>query len=233
MRQSSQSDVTPDAGANGPTGRRENRPLGRLLAVGAAVAFIALLAFGLIAKAPNDDIDQALADGRSAAAPPFELEILSEGELPGRMRSDLASAFADDRLAIRELRGSPVVLNFWASWCTPCREEADRLERGWGESGDDGTVFLGLNMQDATDDAMAFIDEFGNTYPNVRDPTDSVANDWGVAGIPETFFISAEGRVVGHVIGVVTPEQLRAGIEAAQTGRVAAAARGGAQGARR
>jgi cytochrome c biogenesis protein CcmG, thiol:disulfide interchange protein DsbE len=123
--------------------------------------------------------------------------------------------------------GSPVVLNFWASWCPPCRSEAPLLERTWRCLRAQGVVLLGLNMQDLTGDARDFMREFGVSYPNVRDRSDGVAIDWGVAALPETFFIDARGRVVGHVIGAVSDSQLRAGISAARSGKPVGARSGG------
>lgn len=207
-----------------PDSQRRSR-LGQVAAVAASVGFIALLVYGLLAAAPNDSIDQDLADGKPATAPGFELPILQEGTVPRELDSRIDAASADGNLALDELTGSPVVLNFWASWCVPCREEAPLLARGWRRWGPEGVVFLGLNMQDLTDDARGFLVEFENTYPNVRDQTDEVANEWGLTGIPETFFLDADGRVVNHVIGVVSPQQMAAGIATAQSGQPSAPAR--------
>lgn len=82
-------------------------------------------------------------------------------------------------------------------------------------------------MQDITDDARDFLHEFEVSYPNLRDPTDEVARDWGVVGLPETFFVDARGRVVGHVIGEVSSDQLSEGISAARSGRVVGERAGG------
>lgn len=90
-------------------------------------------------------------------------------------------------------------------------------------------LFLGLNMQDATGDARAFIQEFGLSYPSLRDPGDEVADDYGATGIPETFFIDGEGAVVSHVIGVASETQLAKGIAAARRGSVLSVSSGGDQ----
>ena len=201
----------------------------QLLPIGVAIAFVALLGYGLVTSAADDSIDQSLADGRPADPPSFELPVLEAGDLPPRLARRVGPALADGLLGLDELRGSVVVLNFWASWCVPCREEAPLLNRSWERAGPSGVVFVGLNMQDLTDDAGAFIDEFGITYPNVRDQTDTVATEWGVVGLPETYFIAADGRVVNHVIGVVSGPQMRAGIAAARSGRPIAPAVGGPQ----
>jgi cytochrome c biogenesis protein CcmG/thiol:disulfide interchange protein DsbE len=189
-------------------------------------ALLALLVYGLTASSPDDSIDSRLAERRTAEAPALELPVLQQGSL-GPLTGELRPALADDRLALDELRGVPVVLNFWASWCPPCRSEAPLLERTWRSLRAQGVVMLGLNMQDLTGDARDFMGEFHVTYPNVRDQSDDVAIDWGVAALPETFFIDARGRVVGHVIGAVSDSQLRAGISAARSGKPAGARSGG------
>lgn len=209
--------------------RRPALSPGRLLAVVCACAFISLLAYGLLTSAPDESIDQTLADGKPAAAPGFELPVLQQGELPPRLESLVEAASADGSISLDELRGVPIVLNFWASWCAPCREEAPRLERAWQRSALSGVLFIGLDMQDLTDDAHGFLAEFGNTYPVVRDQSDKVADDWGVTGVPETFFLASDGTVVNHVIGVVSEEQIDNGIRTAQLGRTLAPLSGGSR----
>lgn len=204
---------------------RSLRPA-RALVVLLAAAFLVLLGYGLTAKADNDDIDQALAQGAPAPAPEFDLAVLARGRgpFPARVRE----ALADGRLSLTELRGTPVVLNFWASWCPPCRSEQLALERSWTAEREHGQVlFLGLDQQDLSPDARAWLQEFGVTYPQIRDPSDRTARSYGATGLPETYFIDARGLVVGHVIGQVTPEQLTAGVEAARSGRLLGARAGG------
>lgn len=149
--------------------------------------------------------------------------------MPPSLKATAGSALSDGRLALSELRGTAVVLNFWASWCAPCRTEARVLEDGWQEAGQRGVLFLGLNMQDVTEDARDFVREFGLTFPHVREGGKETARRYGATGLPETFFISARGRVVGHVIGAMEPGQLRAGISAAERDRPIAAGEGGAR----
>jgi cytochrome c biogenesis protein CcmG, thiol:disulfide interchange protein DsbE len=198
---------------------------------GAAVVtlalFVGLLAYGLLSQAADPTIDSSLAEAKAPPAPEFALDLLQRGAVGARLERSVQRATADGKLALREFRGMPVVLNFWASWCPPCREEAGRLERHWRAGRDDGVMFVGLDMQDLTGDARKFISEFGITYPIVRDPGDDVARDWGVTGLPETFFVSARGRVVGHVIGAVSSRQLADGIGAARVGRPLATREGG------
>lgn len=203
--------------------------LARVLTLAGVAALIGLLAFGLLRSAPDDTIDQSLADGQPAAAPGFALALLQEGRLPASLSREVGAALADGEVSLDELRGTPVVLNFWASWCVPCREEAPLLARSWRRYGPHGVLFVGLNMQDLTDDADRFMREFDNDYLNVRDPTDATALDWGVTGIPETFFITPGGKVVSHAIGVASGEQMRAGVTATRTGQAISPLAGGDQ----
>lgn len=198
----------------------------RAVAIVAVVALVALLVYGLSEQSPRTDIDDGLAQAKSVAAPGFELPVLTPGEL-GELGDLVRPGLANGRLSLEELRGTPVVLNYWASWCVPCRQEAPVLERGWRGARGQGVLFLGLNMQDITDDARAFIREFRNTYPNVRDQSNGVAREWGVSGLPETFFVRADGRIVGHVIGVISAKRLQAGVRAARSGRSLGALEGG------
>lgn len=140
----------------------------------------------------------------------------------------LSPALRDGQLALSELKGHPVVLNIWASWCVPCREEAPILERAWRRWGPRGVYFLGLDTQDVPEDAQAFLREYGITYPSVREPSNGIARAYGSTGLPESFFISDRGRIVGHVLGVVSSQQLAAGARAAKSGRILGATDGGA-----
>lgn len=209
--------------------RRPGRTLYAAAAL-AAAAFAALLVYGLLAQAPDTTIDDRLARAQTAPAPGFDLELLERGDPGSPLGERLRAAFADGRVTLDELRGTPVVLNFWASWCLPCRDEAPVLERAWREDARTaGVLFLGLNMQDVRDDARAFLAEFRISYPNVRDRGEVVADDWGLTGIPETFFITRRGLIAGHVIGAIDAQELRDGIAAAVSGRPLAARSGGRQ----
>jgi len=104
-------------------------------------------------------------------------------------------------LSIGDLRGNIVVVNFWASWCVACRAEHDDLMGAARNYRDEGVVFVGVDFQDETDDAIAFLDEMGRGYDNVVDPQSRFAIEFGVYGIPETFFIDANGIVAAKITG--------------------------------
>jgi cytochrome c biogenesis protein CcmG/thiol:disulfide interchange protein DsbE len=199
----------------------------RWLGLLAAAGFIALLVYGVTAQAPDRTIDDALARGEAIDAPGFELDVLQRGRVPAPLTSVVDRTAADGRIALAELRGTPVVLNFWASWCEPCRAEAPVLERGWRQAGRQGVLFLGLDMQDVTDNAREFLRESSISYPNVREAGNETSRHYGMTGIPETFFISASGQVVGHIIGALTFDQLSAGVAAARSGRPVQPGEGG------
>ena len=207
------------------TARRTLRGAGVI----AAIAFVALLAYGLTTKSTNTTIDDALNRGQSVPAPDFRLPALAQGSPSGRAGAAWKRAAADGQVSLDELRGTPVVLNVWASWCDPCRAEAKVLERGFKQQGKGDVLFVGLDVQDAREDASDFIRQFGITFPHVRDGGSDTKRDWGVTGLPETYFIGADGRVVGHVIGTVDVAQLGDGVSAARAGRPAAADQGGDQ----
>ncbi len=194
--------------------------LGQLATILGTLALIGMLLFGLTTKATDSSIDEELAHGSAPAAPDFDLELLELGAPPPELARALEAPAADGRIQLAELRGTPVVLNFWASWCQPCREEAPLLERGWQRWGPKGLLFLGLNMQDISDDARGFLDEFSIDYPTIRDSGKSVSVEYGLTGIPETYFIDARGRVVAHSIGLLTQRSLVSGARAALSGRV-------------
>ena len=204
------------------------RRLPRLLVMVAAALFIALLAYGLTTTSSKDSIDQLLREGKTAPAAGFSLAVLEPGQPPPRLLNPLSRSSRDGRLSLDELRGTPVVLNFWASWCSPCRQEATRLEQGWRRWGRRGVLFLGVDMQDLTGDARDFLRRQSVTYPTIRDPGKGVAKSYGATGIPETYFISADGRVVAHVIGVVSDTQVDSASAAALAGRAIGRKRGGA-----
>jgi cytochrome c biogenesis protein CcmG/thiol:disulfide interchange protein DsbE len=120
------------------------------------------------------------------------------------------TTFDGKPISLESLRGRVVVVNFWASWCVPaCYDEAPSLERAWQAYRDRGVVLVGVNIQDKEEPARRFLDRFGHTFPNAPDPAGRVSVDYGVYGVPETFFIDRTGRVRFKHVGAVTDEILK------------------------
>ncbi len=109
--------------------------------------------------------------------------------------------FDGTTLRLQDLKGKAVFLNFWASWCPPCRAEARDLEAAWRKVKDQNVVYLGVALQDTEENALAFLKEFDVTYPNGLDVTGKIAVDYGVWGLPESFFIDPQGRITYKHVG--------------------------------
>jgi cytochrome c biogenesis protein CcmG/thiol:disulfide interchange protein DsbE len=135
---------------------------------------------------------------------------LNPREIPSPLIGKPATKFAvktfdGTQISLEQLRGKVVLVNFWASWCYPaCYEEAPALERGWQAFKDRGLVLIGINIQDKEEPARKFLKEFGHTFPNAPDPSGRVSVDYGVYGVPETFFIDRAGNVRYKHVGALT-----------------------------
>jgi cytochrome c biogenesis protein CcmG/thiol:disulfide interchange protein DsbE len=162
-----------------------------MVALWAAVLFIiGILAWGLInTTAARPEVGQT--------APDFDVEFFDGYEWESKPVSSLA-----------EMRGRPVVLNFWASWCVECRYETDVLEAAWQKYRDQGVVFLGVAYADVEPNSIAYMEEFGVTFPHAPDLGTDISQDYEITGVPETFFIDKDG-VIRHVqIGAVNQQML-------------------------
>lgn len=137
-------------------------------------------------------------------APAFELPYLEK----------------DGTQSLDELEGRVVVINFWASWCTACREEHDDLIMAAARYRDEGVTFLGIVYQDRPEAAIGMLDEMGRGYDNLIDPRSRAAIDFGVFGVPETFFLDRDGTVVAKIVGRSDLELLSRTIDAILAGRV-------------
>jgi cytochrome c biogenesis protein CcmG/thiol:disulfide interchange protein DsbE len=115
---------------------------------------------------------------------------------------------------LAKLRGRVVVVNFWASWCQPaCYDEAPVLERNWRLYRERGVTVVGVDIQDTAEAGLKFVRDFGLSFPNGRDVTGKVAIDYGVYGVPETFFIDRQGRIRAKHVGAVSDVVFREHIE--------------------
>ncbi len=132
------------------------------------------------------------------------------------------SLFGGATIRLEDLRGKVIFLNFWASWCPPCRAEARTLEAAWQKYKGEGVVFVGVNIQDDDSSAQEFLREFGITYPNGIDRGSKIAIDYGVWGLPETFFIDRDGRITYKHIGALGRETITAKLDEAVRGIVSA-----------
>jgi cytochrome c biogenesis protein CcmG, thiol:disulfide interchange protein DsbE len=168
-------------------------------AVAVVAALLALLAWKVLQG--ESEVTSSLARGGTPEAPAWTLERLDrEGEL-----------------SLESLRGRVVVLNFWASWCGPCKDEAPLLQQASQRWASQGVTFVGIDVDDARRDARQFLERYGITYPNVHDGKGSTVGRYGVTGYPETYFIDAEGRVRWRIAGPVEEaEDIEDGIRRAR-----------------
>jgi cytochrome c biogenesis protein CcmG/thiol:disulfide interchange protein DsbE len=153
-----------------------------------ALSFLALIVAATL-KAPGQ-----LAPGDPA--PTFEGELLD----------------GSGTIASGSLTGKPYVLNFWASWCVPCKAEAPLLKAAADKYADE-VKFIGVDVRDARSDAVRFAAEEGLDYPHLRDEDREIYEDFGLTGQPETFFVDAQGVIVEHVAGELNEQTLTALLE--------------------
>jgi cytochrome c biogenesis protein CcmG, thiol:disulfide interchange protein DsbE len=122
-------------------------------------------------------------------------------------------------LTLESLKGKPVILNFWASWCYPaCYEEAPLLEATWQKYKTQGLMVVGVAIQDKEPNAREFVRRFSFSFPNGPDPGSKISIDYGVYGVPETFFIDRQGRIAYKHVGALPPELVEAQIQRLLTG---------------
>jgi cytochrome c biogenesis protein CcmG, thiol:disulfide interchange protein DsbE len=163
-----------------------------VVATGVVVALLALCFYGLTTNRLPTGVDPR----PNAAAPDFQL-----------------STFDGKSLRLSDLRGQVVVLNFWASWCVPCREEQPSLVSVAQHYQTRGVTFVGVNIQDNAHDAAGFIRQYNIGYPVVSDPSGSVYINYGVVGMPETYVVSRDGRIARKLVGPVDPADLSMTLE--------------------
>ncbi|HVO94631.1 MAG TPA: TlpA disulfide reductase family protein [Terriglobales bacterium] len=130
--------------------------------------------------------------------------------------------FDGRKLSLEDLRGKAVFLNFWASWCLPCRDEARDLEAAWQKIKNKNMVFLGVAVQDTDQNAQQFLKEFNVTYLNGKDESGTIAVNYGTWGIPESFFIDPQGRITYKHVGAIRAALVTSKLEEAAKGIVSA-----------
>jgi cytochrome c biogenesis protein CcmG, thiol:disulfide interchange protein DsbE len=152
----------------------------------AVLAAVGLLTYGLLSKG-----NSRLAVGDEA--PPTTVEQLEGG--------------GGESLA--DYRGRWVMVNFWASWCVPCREEAAALNELQEERGGPEFTVLGIDTEDLSGDAKAFVKRYGTSYPQLRDGNGNLADEFGTTGVPESFLFDPQGKLAEAQPGPVTAKILR------------------------
>ncbi|OGO49757.1 MAG: hypothetical protein A2W37_09175 [Chloroflexi bacterium RBG_16_63_12] len=174
---------TPVIGGEVPASKSSWGRVARWAAVLLVVGLIALLGWGVVqaATGPRD----------SGMAPDFTL-----------------TGFDGRTVTLSQLRGQVVIVNFWASWCPPCREEAAYLERTWRKYEGKGVVFIGVDWVDTQKEALAYIKEFDITYLNGPDIGTRIAQAYRIQGVPETFYVDKTGRLRGVKIGPLSAPEL-------------------------
>ncbi len=159
---------------------RQLKVTGQLLALAGVAGLLALLVWKLS--------HQQHAPPVGSVAPAFTLRRLD----------------GSGKVSLAAYRGRPVVLNFWASWCTPCKSEAAVLERDWTRYRSRGVVFLGIDYDDLASDARVFVSAHRLTFGMVKDGSGRVTRSYGISQVPETYVVSRQGRIVAHLAGPIT-----------------------------
>lgn len=149
---------------------------GIILAFAVILALLGLLWWGL----------------RKAQAGPVESGMAPDFTITG---------FDGSTVTLSDLRGQVVIVNFWASWCPPCREEAAYLEETWRKYEGKGVIFIGVDWVDTQKEALAYIKEFDITYLNGPDIGSRAAQAYNIKGVPETFYVAKNGELRGVHIG--------------------------------
>jgi cytochrome c biogenesis protein CcmG/thiol:disulfide interchange protein DsbE len=198
----------------------------KLVTLAAVVGLVGLLLWATLAAGRGSSLVARIAAGKKPSAPNFNLAVMwphTETWPPA-----LRAALADGKVDLRELRGQPIALNFWASWCIPCRDEAPILhaaaQRHRGQ-----VAFVGVDVKDLTDDALAFARKYKVNYVSLRDGSgEETWNAYGLTGVPETYFIDAQGRIVTHIPGAVSEQTLEEGLATISGAGGAGTLKGGA-----
>ena len=140
--------------------------------------------------------------------------VRTPSQLVGRPAPEFAlESFSGEQVRLSDFRGKTLLVNFWASWCHPCREEAPLLERTYMSFSGKQVEFIGINIMDDRKNAEEYIRSFGGTFVNVYDPENRIHLDYGVGGVPETFFVNPDGIITAKYRGPLTEKMITSYIE--------------------
>lgn len=181
-----------EAKVNSPSERKGVRWT-TLLVWGGVILLLVVLGWGLVRQA---------AGRPQQKAPDFTLQLFEGYEYKGQ-----------SQLTLSDLRGQVVVINFWAEWCVECKREADILEATWRAYRDKGVVFVGVDWVDVEPEARKYLVTYDISYPNGPDLGGRIGNDYGLTGVPETFFIGKTGSVEYFKTGPLTASELASRID--------------------
>jgi cytochrome c biogenesis protein CcmG/thiol:disulfide interchange protein DsbE len=170
---------------------------GQVASVGLVAALLGLLVWKVVQN-DRTNVATSFTKGQRTKPADFDLDRLAA---PGSLK-------------LSSLRGKVVVVNFWASWCVPCKSEAPRFQSAF-ERYKDRVEFVGVDTSDYSGDAGQFLERYGVTYPNVRDPDRSVLGKYGGMPIPRTFVISPDWQVTGYIFGEARSEEIESAIQKA------------------
>jgi len=136
-------------------------------------------------------------------------DVQTPSQLVGRTAPEFVlESFSGEKVRLSDFRGKTLLVNFWASWCHPCREEAPVLEKTYMSLSGDQVEFIGINIMDDRKSAEEYVNSFGGSFVNIYDPENRVHLDYGVGGVPETFFVNPEGIITGKHRGPLTEKMI-------------------------
>jgi len=186
----------------------------RLAALTLVGGLLALLVWRVVNAGQGGRLVNAVREHKKPIAPDFRLGVLwPHAETWPRSTRNLVRS----KVELRSLRGRPVVLNFWASWCIPCAHEAPRLVAA-AKTHTGRVLFLGVDVKDFSSDARKFLRRFHVNYVSVRDGGSGTYDAYGLTGLPESYFLDTRGRIVAHKIGEISTVELEDGITQALGG---------------
>jgi len=142
-------------------------------------------------------------------AQPTSVRQIASGSAPGQLAFDFALDDVNGRpVRLSDLRGRPVIINFWASWCPPCRQEMPALQAAYQRYREQGVIVLGVDLRESAGQVSQFASQFGVTYPLLLDHDGTVSERYQVRGIPTTLFLDAEGLIRARHVGPLTEDKI-------------------------